>query len=416
MSIHLAMKTVPLAPPLTDPPYALAPSEPAPLAADFLAALQRADSVAQACRLGLAEVQRLTGFSRGLVWRFGDEGAGDLVAGAVDEWDRPGPQASVSVKLLVGGRPWGQLRCHDRTPHRLDAPVLQACEHAGQLLSLRVQAIEERAQAQDRWTEQLRSRDSSVDVALRRADEMAEVASELGRINKELETFSTTVSHDLRAPMRHIASFIELVLDREGETLSPASRRHLAHAKEASGHAGRLLEALLDFSRMGHSVLRSVSINTEHLLDGLIAEQQVQGEERRIEWRVQRPLPALWGDPVLLQVAVRNLIANAVKYTRTRDVARIEISGIDDAHGTGLSVWDNGVGFRMTDASRLFGVFQRLHGAEAFEGTGIGLASVRRIVERHGGRVDAWGEPGHGARFGFTLPTRAMLAMSAIVR
>lgn len=251
-------------------------------------------------------------------------------------------------------------------------------------------------------------RQALIGIVLRRAEEMAEVAMELGRVNKELEAFSYTVSHDLRAPMRHIAGFVDLVLEMEGAGLSERSRRYLAHVKEASAHAGQLVDALLDFSRMGRSALKPSAIHTEHLVDDLIDEQNTQLQDRRIEWRVQRPLPALWGDPVLLQVAVRNLIGNAVKYTRPRDPARIEIEGIAGPQGAGLRVTDNGVGFQMKYVGKLFGVFQRLHQTESFEGTGIGLASVRRIVERHGGQVEAWGAPEHGARFGFTLPTREM--------
>ncbi|MFX1681261.1 ATP-binding protein [Mitsuaria sp. CC2] len=251
-------------------------------------------------------------------------------------------------------------------------------------------------------------RQALIGIVLRRAEEMAEVAMELGRVNKELEAFSYTVSHDLRAPMRHIAGFVDLVLEMEGGALSERSRRYLAHVKEASAHAGQLVDALLDFSRMGRSAIKHGSINTEHLIDDLIAEQNTLNKDRRIEWTVQRPLPRLWGDPVLLQVAIRNLVSNAVKYTRPRDPARIEIAGIETGEGIGLSISDNGVGFQMKYVNKLFGVFQRLHQTEAFEGTGIGLASVRRIVERHGGQVEALGEADRGACFRFTLPTRTM--------
>jgi light-regulated signal transduction histidine kinase (bacteriophytochrome) len=252
-------------------------------------------------------------------------------------------------------------------------------------------------------------RQALIGIVLRRAEEMAEVAMELGRVNKELEAFSYTVSHDLRAPMRHIAGFVDLVLETEGEALSARAQRYLAHVKEASAHAGQLVDALLDFSRMGRSAIKHSLVNAEHLIEDLIAEQNTLTKDRRIDWVVRAPLPRLWGDPLLLQVAIRNLVSNAVKYTRPRELARIEITGIEDETGTGLSVRDNGVGFQMKYAGKLFGVFQRLHQNEAFEGTGIGLASVRRIVERHGGRVDAWGQPEDGACFSFTVPTRAML-------
>lgn len=250
----------------------------------------------------------------------------------------------------------------------------------------------------------LELRHALIGIVLRRAEEMAEVAAELGRVNKELEAFSYTVSHDLRAPMRHIAGFVDLALEIEGKGISERARRYLLHVKEASAHAGQLVDALLDFSRMGRSALKCTWIDTDVLVDDLVAEQAAAAHERRIEWDVRHPLPRLWADPVLIQVALRNLVSNAVKYSRTRDVARIGIAPIEDGRGAGLSISDNGVGFQMKYVGKLFGVFQRLHRSEAFEGTGIGLASVRRIVERHGGSVEAFGELDRGARFTFVLP------------
>jgi light-regulated signal transduction histidine kinase (bacteriophytochrome) len=247
-------------------------------------------------------------------------------------------------------------------------------------------------------------RQALIGIVLRRAQEMAEVATELGRVNKELEAFSYTVSHDLRAPMRHIAGYVDLVLDSEGATLGERSRRYLSHVKEASAFAGQLVDALLDFSRMGRSALKRSPVNTQVLVADLVREVSQLEPARRIEWDVQSPLPGLWADPLLLQLALRNLLGNAVKYTRGRDPARITVRGVSNGAGAGLEVSDNGVGFQMQYVGKLFGVFQRLHQADEFEGTGIGLASVRRIVERHGGIVWAKGELNQGASFGFTLP------------
>ena len=253
-------------------------------------------------------------------------------------------------------------------------------------------------------------RQALMGIVLRRAQEMAEVATELGRVNKELEAFSYTVSHDLRAPMRHIAGYVDLVLDAEGATLGERSRRYLSHVKEASAFAGHLVDALLDFSRMGRSALKRSAVNTQVLVADLVREVSQLEPTRRIEWDVQSPLPALWADPLLLQLALRNLLANAVKYTRGRDPARITVRGVSNEAGIGLEVSDNGVGFQMQYVGKLFGVFQRLHQADEFEGTGIGLASVRRIVERHGGSVWARGELNQGASFGFTLPHKTEAA------
>jgi light-regulated signal transduction histidine kinase (bacteriophytochrome) len=247
-------------------------------------------------------------------------------------------------------------------------------------------------------------RQALIALVLRRAEELAGHAIELGRVNKELEAFSYTVSHDLRAPMRHIAGYVDLVLEDNADKLDPRAHRYLKHVKDAAAFAGHLVDALLDFSRLGRSGLRPGKVDTQALVEDLVDELQHQEKGRRIEWEIERPLPRLWADPLLLQVAVRNLLSNAVKYTRGRDPARIRIAGIELPEGVGLEITDNGVGFPMKYVGKLFGVFQRLHRSEDFDGTGIGLANVKRIVERHGGTVWARGEPDRGATFGFALP------------
>lgn len=255
----------------------------------------------------------------------------------------------------------------------------------------------------------LELRQALIAIVLRRAEELAEVAGELGRANKELEAFSYTVSHDLRAPMRHIAGYVDLVLDGE-QQLQERSKRYLLHVKNAAAYAGQLVDALLDFSRMGRSSLRRVDVNLGHLIDDVVRELNAQAATRPIDWQIAGPFPTLWADAILLQVAVRNLLGNAVKYSRTREQPRITVRALRSEQGDGLEVSDNGVGFEMKYANKLFGVFQRLHQVEDFEGTGIGLASVRRIVERHGGTVTAHGELDRGATFTFTLPRRAAAA------
>jgi light-regulated signal transduction histidine kinase (bacteriophytochrome) len=273
------------------------------------------------------------------------------------------------------------------------------------------------------WVQQLRGRSSPwlpeqvtavtelrqalIGIVLRRAEEMAEVATELGRVNKELEAFSYTVSHDLRAPMRHIAGYVDLVLDAEGKNMGERAKRYLSHVKEAAAYSGHLVDALLDFSRMGRAALKRHWVDTEALVDELVAEYGRQEAGRAIRWQVDKPLPRVWADPFLLQVALRNLLGNACKYTRGKPEPAIVIRAVSRPEGTGLEVEDNGVGFQMKYVHKLFGVFQRLHQAEEYEGAGIGLASVRRIIERHGGQVWAHGEPGVGARFGFLLPPPA---------
>jgi two-component system, chemotaxis family, sensor kinase Cph1 len=243
-------------------------------------------------------------------------------------------------------------------------------------------------------------------LVLRRAEEMAGHAVELGRVNKELEAFSYTVSHDLRAPMRHIAGYVDLVMEDNASKLDARSQRYLTHVKDAASYAGQLVDALLDFSRLGRSGLKPSLVDTHVLVEDLIEELRQQERGRTIEWEVAAQLPRVWADPLLLQVAVRNLLANAVKYTRGRTPARVAIAAAALPEGCGLEISDNGVGFPMKYVSKLFGVFQRLHRTEDFDGTGIGLANVKRIVERHGGKVWARGEPDRGATFGFVLPPR----------
>ncbi len=254
----------------------------------------------------------------------------------------------------------------------------------------------------------LELRQALIGVVLRRAEELAAVATELGRVNKELEAFSYTVSHDLRAPMRHISGYVDLVMQTEGQQISDRARRYLGNVKDAAAFAAQMVDALLDFSRMSRSALKRGPVDTVSLVEGLVRELKRQEPERAVEWQIDPALPALHADPLLLQVALRNLLSNAVKYSRTRSPARIAVRALrgelEGAPAEGIEVQDNGVGFQMKYADKLFGVFQRLHQAEDFEGTGIGLASVKRIVERHGGTVHAQGEVDAGARFGFLLP------------
>jgi light-regulated signal transduction histidine kinase (bacteriophytochrome) len=608
------------------------------LARHFLPKLQRADSVEALVDLAAEEIKRLTGFGRSLVYRFDEEGHGEVLAERVDAgYDSyighhfPGadipPQArelyllnhirlipdatyqpvplvpvaagcdpsaldlswahlrsvspvhleymrnmrtlaSMSVSIVVRGRLWGLVSCHDHDPRHLTYQTRAACEHLGRLLSLQVAAKEDNAEVAERlelrrltlqlvahmadsdatlqglvqepslmlrlarasgaavvlndecwttgetpapaqvielsrwvaakgldtfacdrlphdyppaaafgdqamgvlavsisqlhhhqvlwfrpelvrtlrwagdphkewkitggrihprqsfssWQEQVRGRSAPwsaaevaaagelrhamIGIVLRRAEELAEVATELGRVNKELEAFSYTVSHDLRAPMRHIAGYVDLVQDIEGKQLSERANRYLSHVKEAAGYAGHLVDALLDFSRMGRSAIKRSDVNLPLLIRELVAEFRRQEPERKIEWDIAPDLPQLWADPFLMQVALRNLLGNAVKYTRMREQPVIRVRAVRRPEGEGLEVSDNGVGFQQKYVAKLFGVFQRLHQAEEFEGTGIGLASVRRIVERHGGIVWAVGEPDKGATFGFAIPVQ----------
>ena len=252
---------------------------------------------------------------------------------------------------------------------------------------------------------QIRQRDAELQEAHSRLEQrVAERTAQLEAANKELEAFSYSVSHDLRAPLRHIAGFAELLGQEAGEALSEAARKHLQKISTAAGRMGQLIDDLLVFSRMGRSEMQRVKVNLSNLVNDVLKDLQPEIKDRRIEWAIDS-LPQVRGDPAMLRLVLTNLVANAVKYTRKRDDPRIEV-GASGGNGGEVVVFvrDNGVGFDMQYAPKLFGVFQRLHRAEEFEGTGIGLANVRRIIHRHGGRTWAEGQPGRGAAFYFSLP------------
>jgi signal transduction histidine kinase len=228
--------------------------------------------------------------------------------------------------------------------------------------------------------------------------------AELKATSEELEAFSYSVSHDLRAPLRHVAGFAALLQQRAGPALDAVSETHLRRITDAAARMGRLIDELLTFSRMGRAEMQRAAVPLDDVVQEVVREVEHETTGRRIDWTVH-PLPAVAGDPAMLRLALTNLISNAVKYTSTRDVARIEIGAQPATDGERVVyVRDNGVGFDMAYAHRLFGVFQRLHGADEFEGTGIGLANVRRIVHRHGGRTWAEGAVDHGATFFIALP------------
>jgi PAS domain S-box-containing protein len=233
---------------------------------------------------------------------------------------------------------------------------------------------------------------------------VTERTAQLEAANEELAAFSHSVSHDLRAPLRHVLGFVNILQKEAGPLLSDKCLRYMGTISRAVGRMGTLIDDLLAFSRIGNAEIRKTEIPLDLLLRETLEDFQKETEERKIQWKID-PLPSVWADRSLLRMALGNLISNAVKFTGARAEARIEIGYIQNCNGeTVVFIRDNGAGFDPQYIDKLFGVFQRLHSAEEFEGTGIGLANVQRIIRRHGGKTWAEGVVDGGATFYFSLP------------
>ncbi|MEG9436515.1 hypothetical protein JAO29_10120 [Edaphobacter sp. HDX4] len=244
-----------------------------------------------------------------------------------------------------------------------------------------------------RWEEQIQALNK----------ELANRSLALEASNKELEAFAYSISHDLRAPLRHMSGFAELLRKSAATSLDEKGKRYISMIMEASNRMGCLIDDLLAFSRIGRAEAHKSVVNLEQLVHEAVAEVRQDVTQRKIVWKLNS-FPDCYGDRSMLRLALINLISNAAKFTRTRPQAEVEI-GCTDQGKEELVVFvrDNGVGFDMRYSDKLFGVFQRLHPQEAFEGTGIGLATVQRVVHRHGGRVWAEGKVDGGATFYFSL-------------
>ena len=236
-------------------------------------------------------------------------------------------------------------------------------------------------------------------------EELARRSRDLEATNKELEAFAYSVSHDLRAPLRHIAGYTELLRKQVSPVVDEKSNRYLTTILESAKRMGDLIDDLLALSRIGRAETQKTLVDLEHLLREVLTEVRPDFEGRQITWKISG-LPSVEGDRSMLRMALENLLSNAIKFTRTRPQAEIEIGCADGKKNeVVVFVKDNGVGFDMKYVNKLFRVFQRLHHADAFEGTGIGLATVQRIIHRHGGSVWAEGAVDKGATFYFSIPT-----------
>jgi light-regulated signal transduction histidine kinase (bacteriophytochrome) len=236
---------------------------------------------------------------------------------------------------------------------------------------------------------------------------VAERTAQLEAANQELEAFSYSVSHDLRAPLRHISGFSQLLAEETASILSASARHYLDRIQAGTRKMELLIDELSNLARVGRHALARQPVQLTGIIDETLALLRPDIGSREVEWIIT-DLPAVQCDPVLVKLIFQNLFTNALKFTRPRAHAVIEVgrrkaNRCEDLGPTVLMVRDNGIGFNMKYVDKLFGVFQRLHRSEDFEGTGIGLATVRRIVHKHGGRVWAESKPDQGAAFYFTL-------------
>jgi light-regulated signal transduction histidine kinase (bacteriophytochrome) len=231
---------------------------------------------------------------------------------------------------------------------------------------------------------------------------VAERTAELEAANKELEAFTYSVSHDLRAPLRHVNGFSKLLVEEHLAELSPGAREYVATIRDSVLNMGMLIDDLLNLARLGRKQLSTQVTGLNPLAEEVRADLNRANPDRLIEWKFET-LPFVECDPGLMKQVFVNLLSNAVKFTRPRQPAVIEVGVTSHNGARAVFVRDNGVGFSMKYANKLFGVFQRLHRSEDFEGTGVGLATVQRIIHKHGGRVWAEAELDKGATFYFTL-------------
>ncbi|HXE80894.1 MAG TPA: ATP-binding protein [Vicinamibacterales bacterium] len=292
-------------------------------------------------------------------------------------------------------------RLADRRPL---LPMEPARDELGRLAARLEQTARRLREEEDARREAVEALERSAAEVRALNERLAEQVRHQQELNQELESFAYSVSHDLRAPLRHIIGFTTLLEEHLDKSLDDDGRRLLSRITGSAQRLTVLIEDLLSFSRMGRMEMLTRPLDLADVIAQARQEVEPEAGTRRIEWKVG-PLPRVLGDADMLRLAFGNLLSNAIKYTAPREEARIEVGEQPhDGKEAVIFVRDNGVGFDMKHAPKLFGVFQRLHSAAEFHGTGIGLANVRRIVQRHGGRVWAEAAVGQGATFFVALP------------
>jgi len=302
-----------------------------------------------------------------------------------------------SIFQKATARPIAQLAQTARIVSRekkysIRAPVTRNADE----IAVLIEAFNEMlGQIQERDTALQAGRDELEQRVVRRT-------AQLESVNRELESFTYSVAHDLRAPLRHIQGFADALTEDCADRLDPVARGYLDRIVESTRRMDHLINDLLGLAHVGRQELRFQAVDLDELVQDVVRDMAQETRDRNIEWRIGG-LPVVECDPGLIKLVFYNLLSNAIKYTRPRDPAVIEIGQTTVDGERVLYVRDNGVGFNMKYAHKLFGVFERLHRQEDFEGTGVGLATVQRIIHKHGGRIRAEGEIDRGATFFFTL-------------
>jgi PAS domain S-box-containing protein len=299
-----------------------------------------------------------------------------------------GMRSILSVPLIVDGETIGEVQLASVTPATFDAEHREIAQEIAAPLAIAIQHARLRDEL-GHQTAELERRVAERGAALRAA-------------NAELETLLYSISHDLRTPVRHLGGFAQLLLDDCGPALDPAVRHYAERIREGASRMASLMDDLALLARIGRQDLLRREVNLNTLVEDVVSQFQPQIDPGRVEWHIEE-LPVVECDPALIRVAVSSLVSNALKFTRTREQAQIRIRPIESDNQAGIAIQDNGVGFKMAYAGKLFGLFQRLHRSDEFEGNGAGLALVQRIVLKHGGRVWAESELDRGATFNLTF-------------